>query len=403
MDTDCAKRWAREKGHVSYNPNQSFLIQCQWILPNMSIAHEMIEGLRKCAVATERDTPPVVCYIFRVSHDQSLADDMRQSVRTISQHPHYAKGYKMMDMNMTKEFVISKCQREGISALPFEADWPRDEPIDSHASEFNFDPVVIDLTELYLDNRSMVNHACSKDYMEGYGILLAPHRSLQPHTVVVGSPTEGMWGSLLEPILKARKVEALSGGGSLERLVLNIPTATPSEQHLHHVFLDVDVVRSEGADVSDFIDKLRDVLRPVYQGVVMNHQQSAYRILQACMLDTFINAVTVDGLLSAEAVDAMGVRGRLFIFPMRAVEVGCSSGPQSTEQAAVNDDTNHLLEILQQHISGQIEIVFHDSSSTRAEGTAAPSYSSWWTGYALHCKYAELRPDESVSCKEIPN
>lgn len=419
METDSAKRWAKQKGDITFNPNQSFLIQCQWIVPNLEIAHEMIEGLRKCAVATERDTPSVVCYFFRISHDQSLAHEMRENVRTISQHPHYAKGYKMMDMNMTKEFVISKCQREGISALPFEAEWSRDELIEAHASEFNFDPVVIDLTELYSDNRSMVDHACSKDYMEGYGVLLTPHRSLQPYTVVAGTPTEGMWSSLLEPILKARRVEVELD--SLERLFLNIPSNSPpsSQQSPYYVFLDIDVKKEEATKsvVSLFVDKLRDELQAEYQGVVLNQQQSAYRVVQACSLDTFVHVVTSSGILSAGDIGGLGVSGRVFILPLKSspstrspADIASAIAPCPQESEAFRAPTEssinelaHLQQTLRIHIYSEIVIAYASDALSAFDSATSPKGEAWWVGHGLHCKYQELRPDESVFCKEIPN
>lgn len=395
-ETDNSKRWSRDKGYVSFHPEERFLIHVQWIVSNMQVAHEMMEGLRTCAKATHRDTPPVICYFFRISHDQTLAQELKKNVKTVSQHPHYAKAYKMMDMNMTREFVISKCQREGISPVPFEENWPRNEPMDAHAAELQFDPVVIDLTELYLDSRSFVDHACSRDYMEGYSILMAPHRSLQPYTSVLGTPTDAVWNSVLEPILKARRVDVSSSGEIMGELlaidipvrhqVLTTPSQTSTEQS--YVFFDLDVAVRQ-VDTVNFLVKLQSNFQPVYIASVLNQQGTYYRVMLACKSLLFESCVMQDigggmekGILSGDSVCKLDIKGSLFL-------------------------SHHMLysvDVLQKHVSRSIKIYHLPPIYTGASEDGFSRHEDiCFVGYGLHDRYAELVPDSSVTCKEIPS
>ena len=209
------QRLSETKGYVEYNPNESFVIHVQWVVTNLKVGREMIEALQKCAMATSRDAPPVLCYLFRISHDQRLAKQLIKDVTTIGQHPQYSKKYKIAKYMPNYENIIAACQREGLSALPFEESWPIDTPMTKERAQvLDFDPIVIDLTEIYLDNRSFSNHAARKDYLNAYSVLMQPYRSLQVYTKVAGRPTQGIWDRVLEPMLKAKRCS------DPERLVL---------------------------------------------------------------------------------------------------------------------------------------------------------------------------------------
>jgi hypothetical protein len=118
------------------------------------------------------------------------------------------------------------------------------------AKLLGFDPVVLDCTEIYLDNRAFSNHAMSKDYLNAYSTLMQPFRSLEVHTVVAGTPTIGIWNRVLEPMLKARRA------AGPERLVLqqahhvrsDFATNTLSSSCHCHLLFDVNVTNVQVAE-----------------------------------------------------------------------------------------------------------------------------------------------------------
>mmetsp|Transcript_1985 Transcript_1985/g.2840 ORF Transcript_1985/g.2840 Transcript_1985/m.2840 type:complete len:384 (+) Transcript_1985:334-1485(+) len=202
MATNWQRRVEKVKGHTSYHPNQMFSLNVQWVVTNENAAKELLAGLKKCAAATRRDTPCTPFYFFRISHDQSLAEEMKQSVKTLGDHPHYKKAFKTISMGIPIETAKLRLERDGmISSL---LDLGADEPIGGHIEELSFNPVVVDLSEVYLDSRAFFEHAESKDYMEGYGELMKPSLSLAPFTIVLGTPEQSIRDSIIEPVLKAK-------------------------------------------------------------------------------------------------------------------------------------------------------------------------------------------------------
>lgn len=408
-----------QKKKVTYHPDESYLIHVQWIVLNKKVAIEMIEGLRKCANATHRDTPPVLCYFFRISHDQSLATKMKEDVKTIEQHPHYIKAYRMLGMNMDQSTLIAKCEREGISPIPLIQNWPRDEPIAPHADELQFDPVVIDLTELYLDNRSFIDHVGSKDYMDGYSVLMSAHRSLQPYSSVTGTPTVNAWEKILEPVLKARRahcrLESLSI--QLKNETTNTTTITTTDSTIvsttnsttcatttststssspglidPYVFLEFDisiplVTQSAEAEVEvdaavkQYLDKVTSQLDPLFHTVVLNHPQSKYRVMMSCMYDHFKATILEnDSLLDFSGVTLVNglitsICGSVYIF----------------HTSQVNIDEPSIFQLSELLKLRGLTVVLVHSHSVHTE----------YTGYGLHEKFKLLRQDKSVVCAEL--
>lgn len=422
METDLSRRWTKEKGYVTYHPDETYLIHVQWIVLNKKVAKEMIEGLRKCANATHRDTPPVLCYCFRISHDQSLAAAMKEEVKTIEQHPHYIKAYRMLGMNMDPSVMIAKCEREGISSLPLTQNWRRDEPIQPHLDELQFDPVVIDLTELYLDNRSFIDHVGSKDYMEGYSVLMSPHRSLQPYSAVTGTPTPGCWEKVLEPVLKARRANSRLEGLTV-RLHSQAATATTtsvsqtvssstsststasivaSESSLvdPYVFLEFDVpippvtesaqVEQDGS-VRLFVESIVAKLNPLFHTMVFNQPQTKYRVMMSCLLSSLTNAL----LGTSTCTSTSQGNSNVGLFDTSVVAglpepISGSAYLFHTDRAGVEECT--ILQLKEALSACRIRptVVTQESEA-----------GSEFAGYGLHDKVMQLRQDRSIVCSEL--
>ncbi|KAL9651550.1 hypothetical protein ABK040_001496 [Willaertia magna] len=193
------------KGSLEFNPNQSFALQVYWVVRSPTAAKEMIEkGFQPCSKATFRDTPTTLAYIFRISQDQRLAKKLKSEVKTIGQHPHYQPSFKSIKMGIPQLSVETKLKYGGIDTTPLS--WGSEEPINGHELELDFDPVVLECTEIYLDNQSFYQHAASQDWMKSYSEIMKASRSLKPKTYCIGNPTDDVWEKALESSLKAIRV-----------------------------------------------------------------------------------------------------------------------------------------------------------------------------------------------------
>eukprot|EP01097_Dermamoeba_algensis_P001088 TRINITY_DN1410_c0_g3_i1.p1 TRINITY_DN1410_c0_g3~~TRINITY_DN1410_c0_g3_i1.p1 ORF type:complete len:412 (+),score=64.66 TRINITY_DN1410_c0_g3_i1:32-1237(+) len=192
------------KGSMEYNPTQSFALHVIWIVRSPSAAKEMIQhGFKACSVATKRDTPTTLTYFFRVSRDQRLADQLKSQVKTIGQHPHYQPAFKSIQMGIPQSSIETKLKLGGIDLNPLS--WGTEEPIAGHETELDFDPVVLECTEVYLDNRGFYDHSASRDWMKAYPEIMKPSRSLKPATICLGTPSDEIWEKCLDSFLKATK------------------------------------------------------------------------------------------------------------------------------------------------------------------------------------------------------
>ena len=139
------------------------------------------------------------------------------------------------------------------------------------AAQVGFDPVVLDCTEIYLDNRAFFNHSASMDYQDAYWVLMQPYRSLASHVVVAGSPSAGVWDRVLEPSLKARRAEGD------ERLVLCQHQWRHVSTTSKYVLLDLDFDDAEAAN--QFV-----AAADAYKCVFASAEASSYRVLMPVLL-----------------------------------------------------------------------------------------------------------------------
>ena len=343
QETYWQKRLAEPKGWVEYNPNETFVIHVQWVVANRVVAGEMLAALRRCAAATLRDAPPVVSYFFRISHDQRLAESMKQAVATIGDHPLYKKKYKLAAMNMPLPLITAGCERDGLSAAPFHEGWPSDTAMTAErAAQVGFDPVVLDCTEVYLDNRAFFNHSASMDYQDAYAVLMQPYRSLASHVVVAGSYSTGVWDRVLEPSLKARRAEGD------ERLVLCEPDWRHVSATSKYVLLDLDFDDAEAAN--QFVA----AVDAPYKCVFASAEASSYRVLMPVLLPSGS---------ARDFPDVSKAAGRAVVF---------GSGDDEDECAGLR-------------VGGRIEVV-----------AATAGAAAFVAGYGLCERASELTPDPSV-------
>jgi hypothetical protein len=410
------KRLAETKGFVEYNPAESFVIHVQWVVANPACAHEMLQALAKCARATLRDAPPVLCYCFRISHDQRLAVALKNRVQTAGDHPQLAKKFKMADMNMPLSVIAAMCDREGISSVPFrQAEdegqdggggcWTKDTPMTpERAALLGFDPVVLDCTEIYLDNRAFSNHALSKDYLNAYATLMQPFRSLEVHAVVSGTPTIGIWNRVLEPMLHARRAQEPEP----ERLSLQphvfadfaaaSMTTSSSCDYLH---LDVNVTTVQVAE-----DLIASIPNSPYHCLFQLPESSStvgggvgggYRLIMPVAVADVdkIRDVLVAGQAAAvdESAAAALVCGRIMLYCKNPTTDDSYSLVKKMGQTA----QAMLQEMFAQHPGIEIGLVVDDNASI----TVSSPNRGCYAGYGLMTeKLAELVPDATVECKD---
>lgn len=149
---------------VKFKEGECFLLHVFWPTPDEAAAEELLAGLRKCGVATERDTPCVPTYFFRRCH-----------------HP------------------------SGPSPAASEVVW-------------------VELTELYLDGQAFFGHATSSDFLEGYGIVMQPKLMASPaRTLRVGQPTAFIIENVLKPVLREEEQPLVENA-----FLWNPPSAAPS-------------------------------------------------------------------------------------------------------------------------------------------------------------------------------
>lgn len=184
------------KGCLSFHPTQSFLLHVFWECPSIQAAHTLLDGLAQCAAATARDTPCVVTYFFRVAlNNNDLAHRMPICVRD---HPRISKLLKKRDVGVPEAALRAELLKAGLQVELLDLN------LDSVLPEtLQTTPVFVELTELYLDEKGFMEHAGSRDYLDGYAVVMRPELVFStPRTVRIGSPTAMLQEKILEPILK---------------------------------------------------------------------------------------------------------------------------------------------------------------------------------------------------------
>lgn len=214
------------KGKTTYHANQAFLLHVFWEAPNRSAADKVLAALKRCADATHHNTPCVPTYYFRKSALD--ADLVSAGPKTAGQHTQLRDAVKKLKVGVPRPAVEADLVRRGIDPRLLDVD--PETPLPTAMQET---PVMLEMTELYLDERSFYEHAGSRDYLEAYGEALTPGMQNCQTTIRVGTPTAEIADRILAPMLK-EKVESMPVGCGIWRR----PTSQPDIG----VFLSIDVV-----------------------------------------------------------------------------------------------------------------------------------------------------------------
>lgn len=187
---------AAPKGNLVHEPADAFLLHVFWQAPSATAAAELLSGLRQCAAATHRDTPCVPTYFFRISNND--ADLCPPPPRTAGEHPQLAEAHKKLRLGIPRPAVLMNMTKLGLAADLLELDPEAELPKSLRAQ-----PVALEFTEVYLDERAFMEHAGSRDYLDGHSVVMRPALMYSvPRTVRLGTPPVSMVERILEPILR---------------------------------------------------------------------------------------------------------------------------------------------------------------------------------------------------------
>eukprot|EP00002_Diphylleia_rotans_P035045 TRINITY_DN7599_c0_g1_i1.p1 TRINITY_DN7599_c0_g1~~TRINITY_DN7599_c0_g1_i1.p1 ORF type:complete len:415 (+),score=70.29 TRINITY_DN7599_c0_g1_i1:70-1314(+) len=212
------------KGCTTHHAGEAFALHVAWIAPHAAAADELLDALAACAHATARDTPCVPTYLFRRSPmddewptaDDDNGDDNEEEreelaksvpIRTptrLGELPAIAEAHRKLSRGIPAPAVRAELSRRRLD--PALLDAGLDAPIPEELAR-QIRPVVLEMTEIYLDEAAFMQHAHSPDYLAAYGrvmnlaLMYAP-----PITLRLGTPAASLVTKILEPILKERVV-----------------------------------------------------------------------------------------------------------------------------------------------------------------------------------------------------
>ena len=318
------------KGKTEYHPNQAFLLHVFWEAPSAAAADTVLAALQRCASATHRDTPCVPTYLFRrTSLD---ADLLPEAPKSINQHPQLLDAIRKIKVGVPRPAVEADLRRRGIDPKLVD-----EVGMTALPEAMKVRPVMMEFTELYLDERSFYEHAGSRDYLEAYGEVLAPGLMNKQVTIRMGTPTAEITDKILAPMLK-EKVEPIPTGGVLWRQ----PTTSTSSG----ILLALSVTGSADEISRKIPKRLRDHASTC---LAFSHPLAEDRARVLCFLPSF-----PDSEVLRELVHSLSIRD---------LEVQC--------EAAQRDE---VVTILERAGLGGLAVV-----DTRA------------SGYAIHEKAGEVK------------
>lgn len=137
-------------------------------------------------------------YFFRTSTlDTNLVSGKKPL--TVGQHPQLQDTRKKLNVGVPVPAIHADLVRKSLDPRLLDAD--PDTPLPEEMEEA---PVINELTELCVDERSISEHAGSNDYLEPYGEVISPGLVNKSTTISLGNPTLEIADKILVPMLKER-------------------------------------------------------------------------------------------------------------------------------------------------------------------------------------------------------
>lgn len=197
LPTNLRDLMAAKKGSLLFKRGEAFILHVFWEAPNIDLAHELLSsGLCRCAAATCRDSPTVPTYFFRISSNNS--DLCNKTPKKIADHVQLKKSLQKIERGVPRYAIQQELIRRRLD--PSLLEQPPDADLPESLQQL---PVAVEFTEIYLDERAFMLHAGSRDYLDGYGVVMNPamHYDI-PSTIRLGTPTAKLVEGILEPVLK---------------------------------------------------------------------------------------------------------------------------------------------------------------------------------------------------------
>ena len=375
------------KGCLEFNPHQSFVLHVFWVVRSPAAAKEMItKGFTPCGKATLRDTPTTICYFFRIAKDQSLALKLKEEIKTISQHPHYQNAFKSIKFGIPRAAVESKLKFGEINVVPLS--WQPDEPISEHEKELDYDPIVLETTEVYLDNRSFYEHSASHDWMKYSAEILKANRSLKPKTYCIGNPDKNIWDKVIEPTLKAIKFDE-SNNHQIKEINPEIVFQKKSYPEGDKVFffeLDLVVQKEKMGQCRSLLSKIEEELIAIFMIIFptnIDNGENVDLLKIRCMIAA-INSKDLKSIsLKKLSPECEKFDGRIFVFERKEIQNKTKNDDikLKNEEAALN--------FIQRSEISNLNLTIIDAEKARNEQKLA--------GYAFHPLFEKLVPNASIN------
>ena len=226
-----------EKGKVAYNSTETFMLHVFWETASLDAAREMLSGLRRCARATHRDTPCTPTYLFRISTHDSR-DCVTRPAQTLGELPAWKEGQRMLQCGVPLPAVEDACRLKGLDPVLLSNAASSPLPASLRGQQ----PIRAEMTEVYLDERAFMEHAGSRDYLDGYAVVMNPRLNGgagRPLTLQFGTT---IGHNILEVILHAEPRSVHSGcyvwrAPRHEAQMAELPRPQPAERDSTDVVL----------------------------------------------------------------------------------------------------------------------------------------------------------------------
>jgi hypothetical protein len=280
---------------------------------------------------------------------------------------------------LSKEDVVKRLKANGVSEQPLE--WGPEAEIEGKQDILDFDPVVLECTEVYLDNRSFFEHAASREWMNASPEILKPNRSLRPKTYCVGNPSQDIWDKTLEASLKAirfgnqedSELVRISRPGLFISSSMNDEKSANANDKSIAYFLELDLLikKDKLENCRAYIDKIREIIEPQFMIIFPKN-------LDPESDPSGIESVDLRVMTSFEFKNSKQISSLFSDLKNNFCE-------QFQGKLLYSVDKTHALEMLHQFGLSVDDIVIQD---TKEESEALR-----FAGYILHPLFKNLKPD----------
>jgi hypothetical protein len=284
----------------------------------------------------------VSTYFFRISSNDT---ELCEKVLTVGRHPQLIAAKKKILRGANPQAVNAELLKRKIDPNLLIAGDSTELPLSQQLN-----PVAVEFTEVYLDERAFMEHAGSREYLDGYSVVMNPAmHNRTPQTTRLGTPSDNIIETILEPVLH-ENVAPLCDGCTIWRKPETVTSST---------FLSLDFTLSEHcSSVDEAVATLpKDFKTECISCVAFSHPLRENTVRLMCVLPHVPSVEALGSLASVRPA-----RGEVYVTP-------CAPG-ESTDSTV--EDFRAMLQQV-----GLSEVILVLSKSAVA-------------GYVLHEKVCEL-------------